>query len=127
MMKKFILILLIIVGFFMWLNNFVTEGKLLVFLDEHPHSVWTPRCLYFIGNIYFLCNSHENAIMYFYRIVDKYPETERVIDIEYMMGRSYEEMRKYKEAEEVYKRILDKYPGNKYTSKIQKKMQLIFN
>ncbi len=126
-MKKFLLVVLIIIALFLWAKGFVTEGGLLVFLDEHPHSVWTPRCLYFIGNTYFLFQSHENAIMYFKRIVAKYPKTKRIVDVEYMMGRSYEEIKNYKKAKEVYVRILDKYPGNEYTSKIQRKMQLIFN
>ncbi|MCK5533603.1 tetratricopeptide repeat protein [bacterium] len=126
-MRKVLLIILIICLFFVWMKNFIESGKLLVYLDKHPHEVWTPRCLYFVGNTYFFVRNYENAIVYFKRIINKYPKIEKIIDVEYMLGRSYESTNRYKEAKEVYRGILEKYPKNDYRTVIEKKMQLIFN
>lgn len=126
-MRKIFCVAIIIIILFFWIKNFISKGGLLTFLDSHPHSVWTPRVLYIVGNICFLSGDYKNAIVYFKRIPTKFPKAKKSIDAEYMIGRSYEVMKAFPEARKVYEEILEKYPKSKYTEIIQKKLQVFLH
>jgi len=75
-MKKFLVFLVLIVGFIYWFKGFVQSGGFEKFLDSHPNQTINPAVEYYWGMMLNLANREQSAVYRLSSVVKKYPKSE---------------------------------------------------
>lgn len=78
------------------------------------------------GNIYSKISQHEQAIKYYQKIIDEYPEDILADNALFQIGLLYEEnIREKDKAMEVYKQVIMNYPGSIFTAEARKRFRAL--
>lgn len=87
-------------------------ADLTVFANQHSQHPLTPSAWFWIGEIYLVQRDNANAQTAFERIVDTYPDNERVPDSLYKLGVIAQQSNQLDRAKELYERVIADYPNS---------------
>ena len=124
-MSRFLTCVVLLVGLFVWLSDFISSGRFLARIDAMPDRRGMAVSLFALGNGYELLNRNEKAVEYYRRIVQRFPHSRYAMDAHYSLGESYEHLKEYSKAVEVFQAFLKKYPKSKYGTIIQNDLGIL--
>ncbi|MFH1258358.1 MAG: tetratricopeptide repeat protein [Elusimicrobiota bacterium] len=119
MVIRFVFFVVLLMAVFVWTKEAIVTGKAINLINDHPHPVWTPRALYWLGNFYYLIGNNKKAVICLEIIVNKYPKSGRTEDAEYLLGVCYEKTDLPKSIA-WYKKLLEDYPKTKRREMVEK-------
>ena len=108
-MKYTVILILVVVGFFLWAKDWASSGKMDVYIAGHTTSANTPDILFFISQIYYYAEKPERAIRYFRWIIQDYPGYPRSARVRWQLGRCLENTGEKNLALEQYIVLKDSY------------------
>ena len=86
------------------------------FSDENPDDELTPYYLFKAGDMAMALHKPHRAIEYFDKVIDKYPDYEKVPYCMFLKGFVYEDqIRDLEKAKESYEAFIEKYPDHDMT------------
>jgi len=110
-MRRFIIFLIICIGFFAWFCHFFNSGKLQKYLDEHPNPSWGVRVQYYMGQFFYFRKERKKAIECAEKVLKVYPKSSCVPKALFLKAKSLHELGKRAEAIKAYKKYFETYPN----------------
>jgi len=87
------------------------------YVSENPDDSLSSIYLFKSAEMFRAANNGKMAVKYFQRVIDEYPESEKVPVSYFLMGFVYENIiSDMKEAEKYYKIYLEKYPNGEFAN-----------
>ncbi len=108
-MKKFLFLIIIVVGSVMGLKNMTSSGKLDLLLREHPSPTWTPRAVYWLSQISYMSNKPRASVRYMKWLTDEYPQHPDIANVHWQLGQTYEQLNRRDMAIEQYGILKDSF------------------
>jgi TolA-binding protein len=72
-MKAIIAFFAVLIGGMIFIQQSLQNGRILRYIDEHPHGKGVPSATYYIGESYYLFQNLPDATTYFLRVAQRYP------------------------------------------------------
>ncbi len=76
-MKGIAIFFALLVGGMIFFHQSLQNGRILHYIDQHPHEKGVASATYYIGQGYYLFQSLPEATTYFLRVAQRYPNTEK--------------------------------------------------
>ena len=122
-------------------NNFIKEKKIIDalksyenVLSEYPESNLAPKALVGIATIYesrlvdslSAKDSYEKASSYYYKVYEKYPDSEEAPIALFQAGFLQDDaLKNYDEATRIYNLFLSKYPNHKHATVVKQALDIM--
>lgn len=72
-MKGIALFFILVFGGMIVIHQSLQNGKILEYIDQHPHDRGIPDTTYYIGQGYYLFQNLQQSATYFLRVAQRYP------------------------------------------------------
>lgn len=108
-MKKFLILLALLVGLIVWFRDWVSTGRMDNFIRQHKHTDFTPKILYLLSQFHTFSQNPKYASYYYRWFIEDYPTHIKIPEMRWQLGRSYEEMNQRNLALEQYTVLKDSY------------------
>jgi tol-pal system protein YbgF len=92
------------------------------FLAKYPGHKLLPNVYYWRGESYYLDKDHENAIIAFQDVIDKFPSSEKASDAMFKQALSFGALNDRKNAKTLLELLLSKYPKSPVADKAKQKL-----
>jgi outer membrane protein assembly factor BamD (BamD/ComL family) len=121
---KLILFFVLFIGAIVGIHQSVQTGKMLTFLDRHPHEKYVPPVAYTLGHILYIFHNRKEAVEYFSKILKQYPKSKYADDAMFYRVESWDNigsMDKLTLADE-YQKYLDAFPEGKHAKVVRERI-----
>ena len=108
------IILLVVVGFMLWLRDWTTSGSMDAFLEEHENPDVTPELIFLIGEACYTAQETKAAAHYYRWAIDKYPEQKFIPRARFHLAVSLEDTGNRSGAMEQYVILKDSFSATDY-------------
>jgi tol-pal system protein YbgF len=81
------------------------------YLQFFPNTELSDNAQYWIGECYYSNKLYPDAVLEFGKVVQNYPQGNKVVSAIYKTGLAYESMNEIKKAKDYYKKVFDNYPN----------------
>lgn len=113
-MKKFLIVVALFVGSIVWLNDWISSGKMDNFISQHRHPTYTPKILYAISKFCYLLQQHKTASYYYHWLIEEYPDHPEIAELRWQLAQCYEEIKRRDLALEQYVILKDSFTSTEY-------------
>lgn len=123
-MKKIILFFAFLIGGIIYTHQCLQNGKMLKFIDQHPHERGIPDATYYIGHGFYLFQNLTEAATYFIRVAERYPgeANAEAAYFYYLQCQVDLHGRPRQEIIDGYAAYLEKFPNGKHAELVQSRL-----
>jgi TolA-binding protein len=94
-------------------------------LNRFPHSNYADNALYLVGRMAMDHKNYGEALKYFSKVLQDYPNGNKAVSAEFAKGIAYERMKLPKFAKDVLNEVQKKYPGSPESFRAENELKLI--
>lgn len=113
-MRNFIIFILIVAGSVYWFKDWVSSGKMDIYIQQHKNPSKTPAVLFYTAEIYSLCQEAKPASHYYRWLIEEYPDYPKIPKARWQLGRCYEELKQKDLAMEQYTILKDSFSATEF-------------
>ncbi len=122
-MKSFIISIIFFVAVAVWLNNWITSGKMDRYIKDNPHPIYTPIILKLLTQACYDLNSPAAAIHYGQWLTQDYPGSPALPQTLYHLGLAYESLNKKDLALSQYQVLVGSFSRSEYGDIAQQRLK----